>query len=97
MDVRVVDAELDSFDTELIVVGMFAPAELSPRLKKVDDKLHGSISHVLKRKEFEGEYSQNRLISTLDKIPAKNILLIGLGKKEDAALERLQRGAGMSA
>ncbi len=97
MDVRVVDAELDSFDTELVVVGMFAPPVLSPRLKKVDEKLHGAISRVLKRKEFEGEYGQNRLISTLDKISAKNILLLGLGKKEDADLELLRKAAGLSA
>lgn len=97
MEVQVVDAEFDSFDTELIVVGMFTPPELSSRLKKVDEKLYGAVSRVLKRKEFEGEYGQNRLISTLDKIPAKNILLLGLGKKEDADLELLRKAAGLSA
>ncbi|HLC32224.1 MAG TPA: leucyl aminopeptidase [Candidatus Nanoarchaeia archaeon] len=97
MDVRVVDAKLESVETELVVVGMFVPAQMTAELKAIDEKLHGAIAHVLKRKEFEGEYGQNRLISTLDKIPAKNILLIGLGKKEDADLELLRKGAGMSA
>ncbi len=98
MEVRVVDAKLDSFKTELIVVGLFAPAEKLPaELKSVDEKLHGAIAHAIKGKEFEGEWLQFRLVSTLDKIPAKNILLLGLGKKEDATLEVLRRAAGLSA
>ena len=96
--VSVVDAKLDSFKTELIVVGLFAPAEKLPaELKAVDEKLHGAIAHTIKGKEFEGEWQQFRVISTLDKIPAKNILLLGLGKKEDVTLEILRRAAGLSA
>lgn len=98
MQVKVVDEKLDSFKTELIVVGLFSPAEKLPaELKAVDDKLYGAISHVVKTKEFEGEWQQFRVVSTLDKIPAKNILLLGLGKKEDANLEILRRAAGFSA
>ncbi len=98
MEVRVVDAKLDSFKTELIVVGLFSPAEKLPaELKTVDGKLHGAIAHAIKGKEFEGEWQQFRLVSTLDKIPAKNILLLGLGKKEDVTLEILRRAAGLSA
>ncbi|VVB81249.1 cytosol aminopeptidase [uncultured archaeon] len=98
MKIDVVDAQLDSFKTELIVVGLFSPAEEVPaELKSVDAKLNGAIAHAIKGKEFEGEYQQFRLVSTLDKIPAKNILLIGLGKKEDANIELLRRAAGLSA
>ncbi len=98
MQVKVVDARLDSFKTELIVVGLFSPAEKLPaELKAVDDRLNGAIAHAIKGKEFEGEWQQFRLVSTLDKIPAKNILLLGLGKKEDANVEILRRAAGFSA
>src|SRR5574342_74412 len=98
MQVKVVDEKLDSFKTELIVVGLFSPAEKLPaELKAVDEKLNGAIAHAIKGKEFEGEWQQFRLISTLDKIPAKNILLFGLGKKEDANVEILRRAAGLSA
>src|SRR5574341_2366919 len=98
MQVKVVDEKLDSFKTELIVVGLFSPAEKLPaELKAVDEKLHGAIAHAIKGKEFEGEWQQFRVVSTLDKIPAKNILLLGLGKKEEANLEILRRAAGLSA
>lgn len=97
MRVNVVDAELDSFATELIVVGVPSPAVVPQTLKKVDDKLHGAIAHAIKNKMFEGEFQQMRLISTLDKIPAKNILLVGLGKKEELNLEMLRRLSGAAA
>ncbi len=98
MQVRVVDAKLDSFKTGLIVVGLFSPAEKLPaELKAVDEKLNGAIAHAIKGKEFEGEWQQFRVISTLDKIPAKNILLLGLGKKEEVNLEIVRRAAGISA
>ena len=98
MQVNVVDAKLDSFKSELIVVGLFFPAEKVPaELKSVDEKLHGAIAHAIKGKEFEGDLQQFRLVATLDKIPAKNILLIGLGKQDDADLELLRRAAGLSA
>ncbi len=98
MEVSVVDAKLDSFKTELIVVGLFSPAKKLPaEMQKVDELLHGAISHAIKGKEFEGEWQQFRLVSTLDKIPAKNILLLGLGKQEESNLELLRRASGMSA
>ncbi|MEM3154954.1 MAG: leucyl aminopeptidase [Candidatus Woesearchaeota archaeon] len=98
MQVKVVDEKLDSFKTELIVVGLFSPAEKLPaELKSVDEKLNGAISHAIKGKEFEGEWQQFRLVSTLGKIPAKNILLVGLGKQEDVTVEILRRAAGFSA
>ncbi len=98
MKIGVVDAKLDSFKTELVVVGLFSPAEIVPvELKAIDAKLNGAIAHALKGKEFEGEWQQFRLVSTLGRIPAKNILLLGLGKKGDADLELLRRASGLSA
>ena len=34
MDVRVVDAKLESVETELVVVGMFVPAQMTAELKE---------------------------------------------------------------
>ena len=97
MDVRVVDAKLDSCESEVIVVGLFCPPQFTDVLKLIDEKLHGAIAHVVKSKEFEGEYGQYRLIATLDKLPLRNVLLVGLGRKEDASLELLRKAAGLSA
>jgi leucyl aminopeptidase len=97
MRVLVADAKLDSFKSEVVVVGMFSKEKSVPSsLKSVDDKLHGAISHVLKGKEFEGEFGQFFLISTIDKIPARNILLVGLGEQKDCTMEILRRIAGFS-
>lgn len=98
MKVDVSDVKIDAITTELVAIGMFAPAkEVPERLKGLDEQLSGAISHVLSGNEFEGELYQVRLISTLDKIPAKNILLVGLGEKKDVSLEVLRRVAGNAA
>jgi len=96
MQVSAVQDNIDSFATEIIVVGVFSPAEVPSSLKSVDEKLGGAITHAVKDNGFDAEIQQFRFISTLNKIPAKHILLVGLGKKEDADLETLRRMAGYS-
>src|SRR3989344_582163 len=97
MDVRVVDESLESFKSELIVVGLCKGSAVPNFLESVDKKLDGSISRVLKTKEFEGEFGQFRLISTLGKLPSKSVLLFGLGESKDLTLDVLRRSAGVSA
>src|SRR3990167_5426661 len=97
MDVRVVDESLESFKSELIVVGLCKGSSVPNFLESVDKKLDGSISHVLKTKEFEGEFGQFRLISTLGKLPSKSVLLFGLGESKDLTLDVLRRSAGLRA
>lgn len=95
MKIDVVHEKLDTVASELIAVGFFSPVSgLPDSLKAVDEKLGGAISHVISEKEFEGELYQLRMVSTLAKIPAGNILLVGLGKKEDVTLETLRRVSG---
>jgi leucyl aminopeptidase len=96
MKIDVVNEKPDSFSTDLLVVGVFSPALLPSFLESIDEKLNGVISQIFRSGEFSGEWQQFRLISTLGKIPAKNILLLGLGKKELANMELLRKAAGFS-
>lgn len=97
MDVRVVEENLESFKSELIVVGLCKGSSVPEFLKKVDSKLDGVISHVLKTREFEGDFGQFRLVSTLGKLPSKSVFLFGLGESKDLTLDLLRRSAGLSA
>ena len=95
MIVRAVDKRGDTVKTDVLVVGVFSPASMPDELKAIDKKINGAITYSLKN--FEGEFQQTRLIPTLGKIPAKNILLFGLGKKKEANLETLRKAAGVVA
>lgn len=83
-----------NFKSDLIVIGLFEKE--SPE-KKLDEALDREISQLIKTEEFKGESGELKLITTLNKIPAKKILLIGLGKKKEFNLEKLRRAASASA
>lgn len=94
MKTSVVSGTLDSIETEVMVFAHFAEEPLPEEILKLDEKLNDAISKKLKMKEFTGEFRQVHVISTLGNFPAKNIALVGLGKKSDSSLDFLRRAAG---
>jgi len=61
-----------------------APVEL-------DRRLGGAITALRNRGEFMGEDLETLLIETQGKIPARQLLLIGLGDDQALSLEKLER------
>lgn len=92
MRVSAVDATIDSFQTELLVVGV-SSEQVPEQLKPIDDKLEGALGKAFK--EVRDREQPFRLVSTSGKLPAKDILLLGLG--EEINLEALRRVSGQAA
>ncbi|MEM4247029.1 MAG: leucyl aminopeptidase [Candidatus Woesearchaeota archaeon] len=84
------------FDGEAVVLGVFEPKP-DTLLNEINRLLDGAIDHVIKKKEFTGEFGQVRLINTLKKLPCEHVLLIGLGKRDEFGLEQLRRASGIAA
>ena len=63
----------------------------------VDGALRGSLRELLKSGEFQGKSGQTALLHTSGKIPAKRVLLVGLGKKKDARLDTIRQALGIAA
>src|SRR5262245_8331173 len=61
-----------------------APVEL-------DKRLGGVIGNLRDRGEFDGDELETLVIDTGGKIPAKQLLLIGLGDQQSVSLERMER------
>lgn len=61
-----------------------APVEL-------DKRLDGTITALRDRGEFVGEELETLLLETKGKIPARKLLLIGMGDDKSLSLERLER------
>ena len=61
--------------------------------KDVDEATGGLIHQVLESGDFTGSKHQTALLYTNGTIPAKRILLVGLGKEEDCTVD-IVRGAG---
>ncbi|NQV08320.1 leucyl aminopeptidase [Candidatus Woesearchaeota archaeon] len=95
MKTNTILSEPENIDTNLLVLGVFEKETRD--IKNIDSLLNNSISNTIKSKEFEGEFKQDHLITTLGKIKPKKLLLIGLGKKKEYDLEKLRKLAAMSA
>lgn len=82
--------------TEAVVIGAFEPKP-DGVLEELNKLLGTAVEHIIKKKEFTGEFGQLKLINTLKKLPCENILLVGLGKRDDFTLEQLRRISGSAA
>ncbi|NVM04384.1 MAG: leucyl aminopeptidase [Candidatus Helarchaeota archaeon] len=96
MKIEVEKNSLLNVDAESLVIGIFENIEDSKHLiDEIDAKLDGSINERIEIGDFKGKMGQISTIYTRKKIPAKRILLVGLGKKEDLDYERIRRVSGI--
>ncbi|CUQ66072.1 leucyl aminopeptidase [Candidatus Nitrospira inopinata] len=93
VDVRV--GRWASEATDVLVLFQCEGSELSEQeAASLDKALGGSISDLLRSKEFEGKTAELVLLHTHRKIPAKRLLLVGLGKKDALGLETIRQALG---
>lgn len=93
VDVRVSKVERES--TEVFVLTHCEGEVLNKQSGGVIDKqLGGALRELLQSKEFEGKSGETLLYHTHGKIAAKRLLLVGLGKKKDLALDGVRQAFG---
>ena len=97
MEIRVEKGKAEQYSCELLLLFSFElPQPLEGPIQSVDSKWKGFISDLMKQGDFKGELFECRLLYTYDALPAKRVLLTGLGKKGEFDLERW-RGAASKA
>ncbi len=80
--------------TDVLIVGAF---DTKQSVAEYDKALNGALAECYAQKQFTGDFLQLKLFNTLGKLPAKNILLVGLGKEKDLSAEKLRKAAGLTA
>ena len=65
----------------------------------VDARLRGRLAGLLKSGEFTGRLGQVSVLHVApgERVRAKRVVLVGLGKRKDASLEKLRQAAGSAA
>jgi leucyl aminopeptidase len=63
----------------------------------VDKAMSGALHDLLQSKEFEGKTAELALIHTQGKLPAKRVLLVGLGKRTSVSLDTIRQAMGYAA
>ncbi len=96
MELKTVVAKPETYTCDALVIGLFENQPVPELAKPFDAALNNSISKLLESKDFVPELGSMKNLTTLGKLPAKNILLVGLGKQEDCTLETLRRIAGLT-
>jgi len=80
---------------DLLGLAITAQGLATPLGRDLDKRLGNALSKIIKAEELKGKAGEIRLVNTLGKISAHNILLIGLGDPKDAneASEILRKAA----
>src|SRR4030043_1481009 len=97
MDIRVEKGKPEKFPCELLLLFSFeSPEKLEGPIQNVDLEWKGFISTLMKQGDFKGELFECCLYYTQDVLPAKRVVLMGLGKRGEFDLEKW-RGAASKA
>jgi leucyl aminopeptidase len=98
MNIRVERGKAEKYPCELLLLFSFESAEgfEDSAVRNVDSAWQGFLSSIVKAGDFTGELFQCRLLHTHGALPAKRVLMTGLGKKEEFNLEKW-RGAASTA
>lgn len=98
MKISVRSSRIEKEQTEAVVVGVLAESEsLNGAAEVIDTATGGMIRDLLVIGDFKGEANQTELLYTRNAIPAKRILLTGLGKAEQFNMYKLRQASGQAA
>lgn len=96
MKVAVKDGEILKERSGAMILGIFEDG-LDEIARKIDSKVGGKISRIVKSGEFEGKQNSTSIIHTFGQIPSERLLLVGLGKRADFDIEKLRQASGTAA
>ncbi len=97
MSLKPIVQSLETIPCDLLVVNEFEGViKPSGGTGAVDSALGGLITKLAKEEHFTGKEGQALLFHTHGKIPAKRVVVIGLGKKEEFSLETVRQVAGLT-
>ncbi len=80
--------------TACLVISVYEKGLSDPLLKELDQKLAGLLQQAQRHGEFTGKDGEQILFQPAGHLPAKRVLLIGLGAKADSSPEKIRQGAG---
>ncbi|MEK6559938.1 MAG: leucyl aminopeptidase [Planctomycetota bacterium] len=81
--------------TDMLVFYLYEDIKtVKSTLAYCDKALNNAITELIKKKEFIAKLNKTLILPTYGKIPAKRIMLVGLGTKKDVTLDKIRQAAG---
>ena len=91
MEIRVVPKSIAEIEADALIVNLFegvtAPGGATG---DVDRALGGAISDLIKAGEIKGKMGETTVVHTLGRIPARRVIVAGLGKQDKFDLEKVR-------
>jgi leucyl aminopeptidase len=96
--VKVAVANSDALrtDADLLVVPVFAGRDLGPGADEALAALGTPHELLLEARGFEGKARQSMVLPTFGRLPAAELLLVGLGERDEVDTEALRRAAAVA-
>jgi leucyl aminopeptidase len=94
MNVAVVAEPLTSITADAVVVGVHADdKKLRDPAARIDQAAGGVLREVLEAEKFQGKVGHVTHLHTNGKLPARRVVIVGLGKRADTTAETVRRAA----
>jgi leucyl aminopeptidase len=95
MDVRVSTRDVQQFEGDALVVGVFADGKLDGPAALLDKALAGVIKGLQDDGEVRGAADEVTLLHTLGKIEPARVAIVGLGARDRYSLDRIRRASAI--
>jgi len=91
MELKVVIDDITKLEVDALIINLFEEvSQPSGATAAVDKALDGAITQLIATGEIKGKLGELTLIHTLGKIPARRVLVAGLGKQTELTLDRIR-------
>lgn len=91
MELKVVIDDITKLEVNALIVNLFeGVGQPSGATAAVDKALDGAITQLIASGEIKGKLGEFTLLHTLGKIPARRVLVAGLGKQPQLTLDRIR-------
>ena len=98
VNISVAIDNIAAYDADAIVVNLFeGVTEPGGATGAADRALNGQIRQLISGGDFTGKFKQVAVLYPQDGIVARRVILAGLGKSEDFALERVRQVSAVAA
>jgi leucyl aminopeptidase len=83
--------------SDMLALGVFSDGKRAAFCDKLDKKLKGAVTKLIKLGDFKGDEKTTSLLYTDGKIGSARVLLVGLGESKKAGVDTIRKAAAIAA
>jgi leucyl aminopeptidase len=97
MRITVASGALETIRTGAAIIALFEDGKFGPTAGRIDRAMGGAVAKLLKRGDVTPKAGSTGILYPDGKIKAERLVLVGMGKRADASVERVRLAAGRAA